>query len=208
MSESRNSFIQKVLIMLGILLSFCMNIYCQDIEVIESANTDKNVNKETTIVFTSKDNSPVNIYRLNWGQQTVGTIGNADAVFNELGLNFFIAAPAKFIIKGDVYNLITGDKTGTSRNFNKVFDIQATGGTQYWEISRYSAGKYWSGCILASIGISAAVVGVMGFIPDNPLMSSNVAVGLTLAGVAATTGGFVVMFDGRGHAKLKQTVLE
>jgi hypothetical protein len=208
MRENRNTVIQRVLVMIVILLSFCMNVYSQSIEIIESANTDKTQDKQTTIVFTSRDNSPVNIYRLNWGQQTVGNIGNSDAVFNELGLNFFIAAPAKFIIKDEIDNLIPGDKTGTNRSFNKIFDIQPTGGTQYWEISRYSSGKYWGGCILASVGISAAVFGILGFIPDNPLMSSSAAVGLSLAGAAAATSGFVVMFDGMGHAKLKQTVLE
>src|SRR5574344_660157 len=200
MENSRIRFSKISFVCILVSIFMVTNGFCQTLTVTEGVSAEK---KETRIVFNAVNNKPAEIYQIISFSNTIGsTIGVAggnvvSGTINKFGTNvgFVCTTPSELMLdKGQIKLQVGAQQMGSA-----MFTINATGGTQYWNIRPMNIGLWVGGYVSIIVGFTAAVLGYTFVACD---LDSDSMLPLGVIGTVVGIAGIPMMCFGNAKATL------
>ena len=159
----------------------------------------------TKIILNAVDGKSTNIFEVMSVYNTEGTVmGYSDGYLVPLTTTstsektrLICDTPAELVLDKGAITLLAGNSTDISDEFT----INATGGTQHWNIRAENPVLYWTGVALAIVGTCFCTYGVMDWAVETQEATVFNTVS-TFGGAAGLAGGIVMGFLGSPKATL------
>lgn len=194
-------------LMITSILFFPLVLNAQNIKVLKQKGKSAVKAGDTKIVFQTPNDQLVGIYQLLGESSAVASGPGGTASAYGVDLKHICDAPAELKLDNGYYDF----HVTNNAMLGAKFQVDAAGGTQFWQVKNANPGEAIGGITLFTCGIIATVVGFLAYALGNTTYDNNgnptttndtTMLGIGLAGVASTVGGYLLIDDGTAHAKL------